>query len=179
VRETLIEELFHEVRAEQEDVQAFDEEAARLLGINLTDLRVLGILDRGGAMSVSELAGEAGLTSGSATTLVDRLEAAGYASRTRDPVDRRRVVVDLTDLARIRMGRIWGPIGAEAAALMERYSTEELELLVDYLKRGRGLLQRQRARLKELDPNTWADCAPVPGYGQESDPLPGRQPPTP
>ena len=42
VRESLIQELFHQVRAEQEDVQAFDEEAARLLGINLTDLRVRG-----------------------------------------------------------------------------------------------------------------------------------------
>ena len=68
-------------------------------------------------MSVSELAEEAGLTSGSATTLVDRLEEAGYASRTRDPTDRRRVMVNLTEWAQARMGPIWGPLGAEAAAL--------------------------------------------------------------
>jgi len=63
-------------------------------------------------------------------------------------------MVNLTDLARLRMGRIWGPLGAEAAALVERYSTEELELLIDYLRRGRRLLQGQRARLRELDPNS-------------------------
>lgn len=168
MRETLIQELFYEVRAEQEDVQAFDEEAARLLGINLTDLRVLGILDRGGAMSVSELAEEAGLTSGSATTLVDRLERAGYASRTRDPEDRRRVNVDLTDLARTRMGRIWGPLGAEAAALVEKYSTEELVFLVDYLRRGRRLLQEQRTRLKGMEPYTGTKGALVHRGGGES-----------
>ena len=115
-------------------------------------------------MSVSELAEEAGLTSGSATTLVDRLEEAGYASRTRDPTDRRRVMVNLTEWAQARMGPIWGPLGAEAAALVDGYSTEELELLVDYLTRARELLQRHRARLRGLDSDAGEGSMDVAGH---------------
>jgi len=151
----LITELFHQVRAEQEEVQAFDEQAARLLGINLTDLRVLGILDRRGPVTASELADEAGLTTGSMTTLVDRLERAGYARRKRDTKDRRRVFVELTEKARERTGMIWGPLGAEAGEFVQGYSQDELELLVDYLKRGRELLRRHRTRIEDMDPDEW------------------------
>lgn len=150
-RDALLAELFYQVRAEQEDVQAFDEVAARILGINLTDLRVLGILDRNGRLTASQLAEEASLTTGSTTTLVDRLERAGFARRTRDTEDRRRVFVHLTDQARERMEGIWGPIGAEAAQITGRYSDEELTLLIDYLKRGRDLLKRHRERLECME----------------------------
>jgi DNA-binding MarR family transcriptional regulator len=152
LKDELIARLFYLVRAEQEDVQAFDEQAARILGINLTDLRVLGILDRMGRLTASELADEAGLTTGSTTTLVDRLERAGYARRIRDTEDRRRVFVELTDGARGRMEKIWGPIGAEAGEMVGRYTKKELRLLVDYLERGRDLLKRHRARLEQMDP---------------------------
>jgi len=162
LKDSLVEELFYLVRAEQEDVQAFDEQAAQLLGINLTDLRVLGILDRRGPVTASELAEEAGLTSGSTTTLVDRLERAGYAVRSRDTDDRRRVFVELTDAARARMGEIWGPLGAEAGEFVQGYSKEELELLVDYLTKGRELLRRHRARLARMDPS---ELPPAPTGG--------------
>lgn len=138
------------MRAEQEEVQAFDEAAAQLLGINLSDLRVLGILERRGPITSSELAEEAGLTSGSITTLVDRLERAGYARRVRDEVDRRRVFVELTALARERTEPIWGPLGEEAYRVVSRYTVKELELLVEYLARGRELLRRHRDRLEGL-----------------------------
>jgi DNA-binding MarR family transcriptional regulator len=167
LKDRLIEELFYQVRAEQEDVQAFDELAARLLGINLTDLRVLGVLDRRGPVTASQLAEEAGLTSGSTTTLVDRLERAGYARRRRDTDDRRRVFVELTDTARARLGEIWGPLGSEAGELVARYSAEELELLVDYLKRGRELLRRHRARLQALDPGA-GPRDPTDGAGRKA-----------
>jgi len=160
LRTDLIAELFYLVRAEQEDVQAFDEQAARLLGINLTDLRVMGVLDRRGRLTASELAEEAGLSTGATTTLMDRLEHAGYARRVRDTEDRRRVFVELTDLARSRMEVIWGPLGAEAGRFVADYSDEELELLVNYLKLGRRLLARHRARLEAMNRG---EGPPLPG----------------
>lgn len=148
MREELIGELFRQVREEQEDVQAFDEAAASKLGINLTDLRVLGILDRLGSVSATELAEEAGLTTGSITALVDRLEAAGYARRARDEADRRRVFVELTDRARERMERIWGPIAEDAYRIADSYSNDELRLIIEYLERGRELLRRHHTRIQ-------------------------------
>lgn len=40
-----------------------------------------------------------GMSSASATVLVDRLEQAGYVRRERDPDDRRRIVLTVTDTA--------------------------------------------------------------------------------
>lgn len=146
----LIGELAREIREEQEDVQAFDEAAAKLLGINLTDLRVLGIVGRLGRVSPSQLAAEARLTTGTITALVDRLEGSGYARRSRDTADRRRVFVELTDLARERMAPIWEPIAEEGLEFAERYSAAELELLVRHRRTARELLRRHRERLEEM-----------------------------
>jgi len=50
--------------------------------------------------TVGELRQKLGLDSGTLTPLFKRMEAAGLVTRTRDPADERRVIVDLTDKAR-------------------------------------------------------------------------------
>ena len=44
-------------------------------------------------MAAGELADESGLSPGAITTVLDRIERAGYANRVADPDDRRRVLV--------------------------------------------------------------------------------------
>ena len=68
----------------------------RLLGLNRTDTRCLDIIERLDGVSAGRLASEAGLSTGAVTTVLDRLERAGYARRVPDPGDRRRVLVELT-----------------------------------------------------------------------------------
>jgi len=152
VKDEWIGRLFELIRAEQEDVQAFDHAAAELLGINLTDLRVLGILERMGPVSASGLAAAAGLTSGSLTALGDRLEATGYVRRVRDESDRRRVFIELTERAIARTGAIWGPLGEEAYGWASRYSEEELEFLVNHFIQAREFLGRHRERIARMTP---------------------------
>lgn len=148
MRDGILAALFEEVRAEQETVQAFDEAAAARLGINLTDLRCLGILERKGPITATQLGDETGLTSGSVTALVDRLEKAGYVSRVRDEGDRRRVFVELTDAATEAIDAIWGPLGRDGTALAERYSAEEIAFIVDYLRASRALLEQHLKRVR-------------------------------
>ena len=81
------------------------------------------------------------------------MERAGYVRRVRDTVDRRRVLVELTDEARRRALEIWGPIAEEAVAGLERYSDEELTLIVDFLRGGSEFLGRHLARIKALPPD--------------------------
>ena len=100
-------------------------------------------------MTAGRLASESGLSTGVVTTLVDRLERAGYVRRVRDEVDRRRVLVELTDAARARAGEIWGPIGQESAERMVAYSDAGLAFLLDFLKGSREFLARHLARIKE------------------------------
>ncbi len=89
-------DLGNEVRAHQRAVDALDEAAAACLGINRTDLRCLDVLLETEAAASGQLAGVLGLTTGSVTAMLDRLEKLGYLARTDDSSDRRRVVVKPT-----------------------------------------------------------------------------------
>ena len=80
----------------------------------------------------------------------DRLERAGYVRRVRDDVDRRRVLVELTDEAHRRTGEIWGPIAEASTGWLARYSDEELLLIRDVLRSSREFLNEHLERIKAL-----------------------------
>jgi DNA-binding MarR family transcriptional regulator len=69
-------------------------------GLTLTQLSVLGTLDRHGAMTLGELAAHEKVQPPSMTKILAALEAHGYVTRTPDPVDRRQVVVVANDAGR-------------------------------------------------------------------------------
>jgi DNA-binding MarR family transcriptional regulator len=96
----LTERISLEVRRSQNRADAYDEAVADAPGINRTDMRCIDVLDQEGRMTAGRLASLTGLTTGAITTVVDRLERAGFAQRVRDERDRRRVHVELTELAR-------------------------------------------------------------------------------
>jgi MarR family transcriptional regulator, organic hydroperoxide resistance regulator len=58
-------------------------------------LVILELLD-GAPLSVGTLGARLDMDTGTITPLVKRLESAGFVTRTRDPSDERRVLVDLT-----------------------------------------------------------------------------------
>src|SRR5262245_9299298 len=106
----LIRELNFEFRLYQAAMDQFEEQAARCLGIHRTDLRCLELVERSRQMTPGELAREMELTTGAVTSLLDRLERAGYTRRVRDKQDRRRVLVALTRKAQRHAAQIWGPM---------------------------------------------------------------------
>lgn len=71
----------------------------RHVGISRSDYDALEALDEHGSLTPGELGARLSLTSGSVTSLVDRLERLGWASRNRHPDDRRKVIVTLTPRA--------------------------------------------------------------------------------
>ena len=141
----LIEELGDAVRRSQTRSQVVDELAAERLGINLTDLRCL---QRLGGVTAGELAQEAGLTTGAVTAVIDRLERAGYARRSRDDADRRRVRIELTPKAERRVWSIYGPMNDDWVALLDRYTAEELRLMLDMMNRGEEVGRRHIESLR-------------------------------
>jgi DNA-binding MarR family transcriptional regulator len=58
---------------------------------------VLGVLQRNGRMSLSELSEHERVTPGSMSQTVNRLTSAGYAARTSDPGDKRRVLFEISE----------------------------------------------------------------------------------
>jgi DNA-binding MarR family transcriptional regulator len=150
-KEELGRELIRLAREHEAANQAFDEVAARKLGVNQTDLRALNILENQGRMTAGRLAALMGLTTAAVTAVLDRVERAGYARRVRDEQDRRQVIVELTPLVGERGGQIWGPLGRDAAAAFERMSVEELQSVIEYHRLGRELNERHIERVRELE----------------------------
>jgi DNA-binding MarR family transcriptional regulator len=147
-RERLIERLGDAVSAYQDANDAFDDAAARLLNVNRTDLRCLGLLIQEiGPTTPGVLAARLGLTAGSVTTMLDRLERQDYVTRVRDPDDRRKVVISPTDRIVARSREIYGPVVVDGQENLARYSDAELTLIVDFLSSSRQLQERHRARV--------------------------------
>ena len=129
---------------------AFDKLAATRLGVSVTDLHCLNIVESRHGLTAGELAVESGLTTGAVTAVIDRLERAGFARRARDEHDRRKVKVEVTDAFRARAGEIWGPVAADwQTALAERFSAAELATIAAFLAQVEELGERHAARLAE------------------------------
>ena len=107
---------------------------AERMGTNRTDHRVLEILARLGPMTAGEIADSAHLTTGAVTTVLDRLEQLGYARRTRDADDRRRVLVEETPECTATAMRYYGPFMERSFAIMKRYTAEQLEAIRDFMR---------------------------------------------
>jgi DNA-binding MarR family transcriptional regulator len=144
-----MEEMSLAVREAQAAVDEMDEAASRALGINRTDARCLDVIQREEPVTPGYLAERSGLTTAAVTTVLDRMERAGYVTRERDTEDRRRVLVRLTPLAQERIGALWG-VFAEFREAIERYSMQELRLLRDFHLRARDYNLHAAAKAREL-----------------------------
>jgi DNA-binding MarR family transcriptional regulator len=144
-------ELGLEAQAHQAAVDAVDAAAAAYLQVNRTDLRCLEILTQNESVLPSQLAVQLGLTTGSVTAMLDRLERLGYVTRSADPTDRRKVVVRITPKATRRAAKIYSPIVLEGERdVLSRYSVAELHVLLDYHRRSRQLQEHHVARIRQL-----------------------------
>jgi DNA-binding Lrp family transcriptional regulator len=129
-------------------VVLFHEAVAQRLGLSAVDHKALGLISRAGALTAGELAQRTGLSPGAVTGLVDRLEAAGHVRRTRDPADRRRVVITpVSAPGRPDLSGIFAELGAAMAAFAGDYDAHQARAIEDYLVKTIAVLQEQTRRL--------------------------------
>ncbi len=148
-KNALIDELIQEFRATTNQDDAFDTLAATRLGVSDTDMRCLNIIENSRGITAGELAARSGLTAGAVTGVVDRLEKHGYARRVPDPSDRRRVRVEITQGFYRAAERIWGPVAADwQETLASRFASDELELIIGFLRSAGELGRRHLDRLR-------------------------------
>jgi len=143
-------ELIREFRVSGNQDDAFDNLAAQRLGVNETDLHCLNIIENAGGVTAGQLAAQSGLTTGAVTGVIDRLESKGFARRIPDPADRRRVKVEVTKAFYSRADKIWGPVAAEWASSLERFSAEQLDGFHEFLRTTNEITSRHLDRLREM-----------------------------
>ncbi len=103
---------------------------------------VLGRLDRQGAQSVSDLAQAERVRPQSMAQTVGELESDGLVARTPDPNDRRRAIVELTELGReVLTTDRRRREGWLAKAIAEDLSAREQALLADAIELLRRLAE--------------------------------------
>jgi DNA-binding MarR family transcriptional regulator len=144
-------------RVNQGATNIFDERVGQFLGVNETDRRCLDIIERLGRMSAGQLANHSGLTTGAVTAVIDRLEAAGYVTRVRDPLDRRKIWVEVTAHFSQLVQTIFGVYDLIGPVMMRHFTQSQLEGIVAFLRMGTKINQELAAGLKEnmqpgLDP---------------------------
>jgi DNA-binding MarR family transcriptional regulator len=126
----------------------FHSAVAAKVGINASDLRCLSLLDASGPMTAGELADATGLTAASITSLIDRLEAGGFAKRQRDDGDRRRILVVPIPSAGKRIGRHFVSYSAAWHELLSSMTDDELEVIERFLARATALTRRETEKLR-------------------------------
>ncbi|MFJ4652165.1 MarR family winged helix-turn-helix transcriptional regulator [Nocardia sp. NPDC088792] len=139
------------VQAYQASVDDYDRESARLLGVNETDLRCLELLTTEGEQSPRELSIKLALTTGSVTAMLDRLAKLDLLVRSPHPVDRRKVVVRLTDTAEQRIYELIGPLIEEGSATIgAKYDVAQLQLVIDFLRTNTAIQEQHTERLRNV-----------------------------
>ncbi|MET9324021.1 MarR family transcriptional regulator [Streptomyces sp. NPDC003038] len=151
-RAELLARVVTESQRHHADYSLFNQALADHVGLHPTDMQCIALLDREPApVSTGDIARLTGLTSGSATRLVDRLVKAGIVERHTDPNDRRRSLVSLAPEARERVDAAWDTPGRAFGAVLEDYSDTELAVIADYLHRAAEVGRAQAKRLTSGD----------------------------
>jgi DNA-binding MarR family transcriptional regulator len=91
------------------------------------------------------------VTSGTMTSLLDRLETKGLVRRTNHPDDRRKILVQITDTGRDILDVVLPLTHAFSSALFSGFSKQEHEQLTQALTRIRSRLRELRDAPAESD----------------------------
>src|SRR5712691_1648507 len=147
-RQALMSALGTALQAYQRSTDAWDDQVARGLQLNRTDLRCLDWLFDG-PKTAGQLADTIGLSSAATTTLLDRLERRGLIRRVRDAADRRKVLAEMTELGYRLTGQFYAPMATEGATMLARFSDADLQLLLDCLAATKEVTDRHLARIRQ------------------------------
>jgi len=141
-RGRLAEGVMKELRALSTVQDRLDQYAMHRFGINRTDLRALDLIGQAGVISPTTLAAALGMSTGATSTVLDRLEAAGYASREPDPGHRRRTLVRQTRRAEELGEEIFAPVISGTLSQAAAYPDTALASIAEFLAAHRALLTR-------------------------------------
>lgn len=119
---------------------------ADTLGVHSTDafalMEIAAAEEAGSPLSPALLGKRITLTSGAMTTLLNRLEKAGYVTRSREHTDRRVVTLRCSARARALADGFFRPVNTAQDAILGEYAPEQLAQF-------EALLQRLRAAMDD------------------------------
>ena len=131
------------------ELDAVGQRFADLHGLGRTDVRaIVAVMDAaraGEPLTAGGLGAAVSLSSASVTALVDRLERSGHLQRVRDPADRRRVVLQMTERSMAAGAAFFGGLQRDLVAAMEGFSDADLAVVIRFLTAMTEVIERHAA----------------------------------
>lgn len=124
------------------------EAMAAKLGINATDLKCISLVKSYPGLKPSEIAEQMGITRGSVTTMLDRLERRKFIQRYRDKTDGRQMRVEMRNDRQSEIGQVYASLGRRMGALYSKYKPEELKFIQVFMEELTAVC---RAEIEELN----------------------------
>ena len=148
-RASAIAELMRAGRETTRLSTVFRNAIAERLGLTVSDLECLDYLADVGSATAGQVAERTNLTTGAVTSMLRRLQQAGYVTAERDPADRRRVIVTLRPERIAELERPYERFAERAQRLIEGYSVDEVLLLVRHYDRMQAMYLAELDRLRK------------------------------
>lgn len=151
-RASAITDLMHAGRETSRLSTVFRYAIADRLGLTVSDLECLDFLADAGSATAGQIAERANVTTGAVTSMLRRLQQAGWVTAERDPADRRRVIVTLRPERAAELERPYERFAHRAAQLVEGYSVAEIRLLARHFERMRAMYLAELTGLRDGGP---------------------------
>jgi len=112
----------------------FNTRAAEKVGLGLTDMQMVHMLQLNGSATPRTLGLWTGLSSGGVTVALDRLEKAGYIRRQDNPDDRRSVLITLVPSRLRKLTALYEGVERETRRLLATVPERDLEAVVRFFE---------------------------------------------
>ncbi|MEO5885639.1 MAG: MarR family transcriptional regulator [Candidatus Limnocylindrales bacterium] len=132
--------IIADFRGAMAELRCIGSEKLVRLGVSMTQLHVMSMLDRHGDMPMSRMAEMIDISLSNATGLIDRMEERGYVDRVRVPDDRRVVLVRLSDTGRKLLDEIEVLRTEMLRTVLDRMDPDQLDGLARATADLRGAL---------------------------------------
>jgi DNA-binding MarR family transcriptional regulator len=135
---TLADRVVLEIRKFIAAAVFFNAQASEKIGLGLTDMQIIHVLQLDGPSTPGRLAAGTGLSSGGVTVALDRLEKAGYVRREPNPHDRRSLLVTLVPAAVAKLAALYQGVEADTRRLLATLSQRDLEVVIRFFETMRA-----------------------------------------
>jgi DNA-binding MarR family transcriptional regulator len=117
------------------------------MGLRVTDAECIDFLQEMGPSTAGDLARATRLTTGAITSMIDRLEKAGFVKRSKDPKDRRKVIVSFVPKKHGGAKKNYALLAQGVQELLSGYSEQQLQFLITHTQALTGIYAATARRL--------------------------------
>jgi DNA-binding MarR family transcriptional regulator len=112
----------------------FNTKAADKVGLSLTDMQMIHMLQLYGPATPGRLATWTGLSTGGVTVALDRLQKAGYIRREPNPADRRSLIVTLAPVRIRKVAGMYEEVESETRRLLATLPAGDLGAVIRFFE---------------------------------------------